>query len=179
MKSLCSNFSFVNATPRWVDHVSWPSCIFTATDKHHLESYMSRFQLASRLQASLHRSQPLFYSLELSSSLSSFLSFFLYFSLGFLASQGGLYIVFRLNDPATVRVFLKGFSSNKIWKCFCSVAVDRSCPAVDRPTVDGRPSHGRRSTGPSWAVHRFLTFCGALDTVSKGQPLSGLRSTVA
>ena len=40
---------FVNAAPRWVDHESWPSCIFTATSKHHLESYMSKFQLASRL----------------------------------------------------------------------------------------------------------------------------------
>ena len=76
----------------------------------------------------------------------SFLAFLLFscaLSLGFLASQGGLYIVSKLNDLATMRVSLKGFALNKIWKGFYSVAVDHSCPAVDRPVVSGRPvRHG-------------------------------------
>ena len=136
--------------------------------KHHLESYMSRFQLASRLQAPLHRSYPLFYSLELSPSLPCFLFSLLRVSCEPRWSIYSLYVEW----PSHHESFLERLRIEQDLEMFLL----RS----GRPFMSsGRPSRGQRSTGPSWAVHRFLTSYEILDSVFSGRPLSGRRSTVA
>ena len=48
-------------------------------------------------------------------------------------SYGGLFIVSKLKECATMKVSLKEFASNRFWKLSCFVIVDHLDPAVDRP----------------------------------------------